>query len=465
MKFIQTLLRPILLLFVTLTFISASTAFAQGAGLEAGRYVGAYDCNLGRSYNYAVVEVFPNNGSSQGRVSFESGTVAGAYLFTVEKAANKFILVPTVWERQPKGYFFTRIELYHVGSDLAGRVAANGCGRIYLARDRTSPPTAASAEKLKAGGFQMLEAEGYNYGTIAPAGYSGLPHPYDETRATGHYEQACNAGLVGGCLGLANALKKGRAVPADPDRANTLFTAMCKNNFETACHEVVLRPETLEYKPGSKVTLTLSEMQKRYQQQCFAGSSVACTNLSASLFSTSNQEVRNYGRFVAEQGCRLKDRVSCYNVGSFYDNDDTMPNNQEKARAFFGTACNLGDIDSCSELRARDRRAERANRVVNRNANPMTCVVVERNVGTVRESIPDLEKREFREVTRNVDYGFLVRNKCGGEINVTTNTGASHNIMPTQDDFFINLYFASIGVGERVVAAEWVLPVKKPAAP
>ncbi len=123
---------------IALYLASNDEAFAsndnQGAMISPGIYRGDYICAQGKTS--ADLVIYESSAGKRGRFYFQRGYISGSYEVEILKDNQDFILKPTAWISQPRGYSAIPIRVKMTDNRLDGVIEARGCGVINLVRDK-----------------------------------------------------------------------------------------------------------------------------------------------------------------------------------------------------------------------------------------------------------------------------------------------------------------------------------------
>jgi TPR repeat protein len=136
----------------------------------------------------------------------------------------------------------------------------------------------------------------------------------DPGQAVTIYKQACEGGVVTGCVRLGQATERGRGTKRDLAAAAALYQTACDKKDADAC-----ALSASMYEDGKGVTAATAKAIALYTRACSAGSGLGCTGLGtleAMGQGTPVDVARALTHFV--KACEAGDPVGCLRVGRAY---------------------------------------------------------------------------------------------------------------------------------------------------
>jgi hypothetical protein len=175
------------------------------------------------------------------------------------------------------------------------------------------------------------------------------------------YEKGCGKGVIAACgslVELYGGYGGGGESVANPDKQKrplAMVVGACEKNDSAAClieselrrwGRGVPRDDAAAARLRGRATALLDE-------DCGRGKGAACRQAALAHrlgHGTTKSEER--ARELFERGCELKDPESCSSAGgSYLKGTGGMPADPKKASTLFVTACGLGQVYACTQLR------------------------------------------------------------------------------------------------------------------
>jgi uncharacterized protein len=161
----------------------------------------------------------------------------------------------------------------------------------------------------------------------------------DPRAAPLRWKPACESGYQPSCTTLGSLQIIGaEGVRRDPKGGQKLLDDACAAGHMDACYRIGLaKDETWE----------VEAWETNYAPLCEGGHSAACWRLGSRYLNGSlKSPEENRASVLLEMGCALQHPKACQQVGRIHEHAD--PPDDEKAGAYFGRACLLGDIEGCT---------------------------------------------------------------------------------------------------------------------
>jgi uncharacterized protein len=263
-------------------------------------------------------------------------------------------------------------------------------GGHCVPRTRSGPPTCKPGDPS---GCESACKNGDSRScALAGAAYEkGKGVQTDMKRAYGLYEKSCSAKDPEGCAGQGILLSRGDGVGRDLDRAKSMLEEACNQSSGRACsgrghmdritgdRESALRwldrGCNLRYMSACYYAGALRDKkddQRAYENHlraCSGGEARGCLAMSVLLLSGRARDpeappaadirrMLNDGFLKSlDRRCEARDASSCEVLGDWYagkyDSDGKVaPPQPDKAKAYYGKACDQGQTDACKDANA-----------------------------------------------------------------------------------------------------------------
>lgn len=295
----------------------------------------------------------------------------------------------------------------------------------------------------------------------------------NSARAAAPLAKACDGGVAVSCNSLGLLYERGNGVSLSKAKALALFARACAGGLRYACNSS--RPSGQSVPSNSfqnqayssnLAQVNLDDKEISDKQNCISGDGDACASIAYALLRRNGENVKKSSLYFSDRGCMLKSANSCGYAGWYFSDPATSAYNPKKAEYYLNLGCSYGDRGSCSDLRqveAEERfrisENERKHRVVDRRKSAMSCVSIERVGRTDYDTVDDpMSPDGFRLQRVTTSAGSIVKNSCGGAIEVTIDRSVTAKIEPERDDSFISVNFLNLPEGSKITSARWVVP-------
>ncbi len=169
----------------------------------------------------------------------------------------------------------------------------------------------------------------------------------DEARAFTVFSQACDAGAMGGCLGLGLMYETGAGgVARDDAHAAALFKQACDAADSAGCSDLGRM-----YARGRGVAKDEARGMALFKQACEQGNGGACANLGHAYW-RGRSVPRDDAKAIAlfKQACDTGGLLGCTFLGQAYAKGRGVPKDDVRAVALYQQACDGGNPFGCSSL-------------------------------------------------------------------------------------------------------------------
>jgi TPR repeat protein len=165
----------------------------------------------------------------------------------------------------------------------------------------------------------------------------------DKDAARHSYEAACQYGDTPGCGNLGVLYMNGDGIPADKQKAREYLQKACDAKDELHCMNLGILLIRGEGGPEDKPKGT-----EYLRTACDHDQGRACGNLGAFMRTKNIEDKNTEMGALDEKGCKLKDRVACFELGLAFDRGQGgMPKDDKRALEAFAQGCDLNDSTSC----------------------------------------------------------------------------------------------------------------------
>jgi len=221
-----------------------------------------------------------------------------------------------------------------------------------------------------------LEKDARSCFSLATMLEAGLGGPKDEATAMQLYENVCGAGMVQGCLKIANKIEASK----DNVSSKTEIEEACANENWDACNEI-----GASYGRGiNGFERNLALAKTYYTKACEADFGESCNNLALMAYSgEAGPKDAVLARKLAQKSCDLKSANGCANFSAFLHSGIGGDVDYETARSAAKLACAGNSVPGCTnygQLLVRgqggpvdEKTARDAFLYACQNGNPLSC--------------------------------------------------------------------------------------------
>ncbi|RYZ05466.1 MAG: sel1 repeat family protein [Myxococcales bacterium] len=225
-------------------------------------------------------------------------------------------------------------------------------GEMYLAGSGVLRDVDAAQAALDKACTQTVARACFNLATL----YLDGSLPKDLEKAAELNQRACDGGDADGCHNLALAYQEGTGISKDLPRALTLLQRACGIDPAVSCAYLGSL-----YQAGEVVERDGARAVELYRRACGVKEPTGCYNLAANLLEGKllDRDLPLAARLF-EHVCETEHtavegttprKLSCHNLGVLHaSGEGGVPRSLERAAALFGTACDLGYLDSCHNV-------------------------------------------------------------------------------------------------------------------
>jgi TPR repeat protein len=192
---------------------------------------------------------------------------------------------------------------------------------------------------------------------------------------------SCDAGDATACVVLGHMYQTGEGVTQDLARAVILYQQACEGGLMQGCVNLGIMTQQREcdsgllrvcvnlgfmYYTGEGVVQDLARAVGLYRQACDGGVVLGCNNLGA-MYDAGEGVIQDLARAVSlyRQACDGGEMQGCANLGVMYGDGRGVARDSARAMSLYRQACDSGVMQGCLNLRdAADRLFDRVMRAV-----------------------------------------------------------------------------------------------------